>query len=251
MPLKFLRSRNALRPVASIPDGMRVYAIGDIHGRIDLLDALLATIEDDDRQRPAADVKLIFLGDLVDRGPDSAAVVARVRTLCGPGQPGVLLKGNHEEIFVRSARGDPRSARAFMMNGGPETLASYGISEAESGSGSFEDLAALIRARVPAADLAFLDSGESMIRIGDYAFVHAGVRPGVALEAQDERDVRWMRSTFIDSTANHGAVIVHGHTVSAEPEERPNRIGIDTGAYASGVLTALGLEGDQRWFLNT
>lgn len=251
MPFKFLRSRNVARPVAAIPPGRRVYAIGDIHGRADLLDALLDQIGRDDAARPLADTMLIFLGDLIDRGPDSAAVVARVRALCGPGGPARMLKGNHEEMLVKSAQGDDRAAKALLAVGGAATLSSYGITDEEAAAGSFQDLAALIGARVPAADIAFLDSGEDLIRVGDYAFVHAGIRPGTALADQEGRDLRWIRDKFTASTAQHEAMIVHGHTITDSPEERANRIGIDTGAFDSGVLTALGLENDQRWFLST
>jgi serine/threonine protein phosphatase 1 len=232
-----------------IPPGRRVYAIGDVHGRADLLEALLAKIIEDDSARPNAESELIFLGDLVDRGPDSADVVARVRGLCEMGVARLLM-GNHEEVFINAARGNVRSARLLIGIGGLPTLLSYGISEEEANRGSFHDLAELLTSRIPPSDIQFLDSGENVIEIGDYVFVHAGIRPGVAIEQQKRGDLRWIRGPFLNSKADHGRMVIHGHTVTPEVDELPNRIGLDTGAFFSGQLSAIGLEDGERWILS-
>ncbi|MCW3835482.1 metallophosphoesterase family protein [Sphingomonas canadensis] len=232
-----------------IPPGRRIYAIGDIHGRADLLDQLLDAVGQDDAARPRADTELVFLGDLIDRGPDSAAVVRRVRELCRAGVAR-LLKGNHEEVFVNAAFGDARCARGVMGLGGVATLKSYGISEDQARNGSFDDLSRLISRRVPQDDIAFLDGAEDMIVIGDYLFVHAGIRPGVPLEEQKGNDLRWIRESFLKSGADHGLMVIHGHSITPDVEEMPNRIGVDTGAFFSGKLSAIGLEGAARWVVS-
>ena len=231
------------------PEGTRVYAIGDVHGRIDLLEELLETIVRDDAGREAMDSSIIFLGDLADRGPDSAAVVARVRSLCAEAGVARLIKGNHDDVLVRAARGDGRAAKMLLAMGGLPTLLSYGISEEEAGRGTHQDLADLIERRMPPSDIDFLERGEDMILLGDYLFVHAGIRPGVSLADQRTSDLYWIREPFLGSDADHGVLVVHGHSVAESIEERPNRIGIDTGAYATGRLSAIGIQGDQRWFL--
>ena len=233
-----------------IPDGKRVYAIGDVHGRDDLLELLLDRIAMDDAARTPAEATVIFLGDLVDRGPSSAGVVERVRLLCREGIARCLI-GNHEEVFIGAANGDSKSARAFMAIGGLAAAMSYGISQEEAEKGSFEDLAALMKRRIPREHIAFLAGCEDMITIGDYLFVHAGIRPGVDLQKQATRDLRWIRDTFLESDLDHGPMVIHGHTVSEDVVERDNRICIDTGAYAGGPLTAIGLEGEERWFIDS
>lgn len=232
-----------------IPEGERVYAIGDVHGRLDLLTQLVGQLTVHDEGRQPAATTLILLGDLVDRGPESAGVLRFVRELRDRGRFRVrAIKGNHEEVLQMAAEGNARATRALVDIGGESTIRSFGISDEEAASGSYADLANLLRDRIPNEDLLLLDDGEDLIEIGDYAFVHAGVRPGVALVDQSVKDLRWIRREFLSSTKRHGRIIVHGHTVSPEIEERPNRIGLDTGAYASGRLSAVGLEGSRRWF---
>ncbi|MBM7407128.1 MULTISPECIES: metallophosphoesterase family protein [Sphingomonas] len=249
--MMFFKRRKAELRTYQLPAGQRIYAIGDIHGRIDLLRQLLDRVEADLRARPVAGtVLLVFLGDLVDRGPDSAAVVALVRELVTAGRA-VLIKGNHEEIFVQAARGEARAARGLLQIGGGATLASYGITQEEIDRGSFADLAELLVDRIPRADVDFLDRARDWYRSGDYLFVHAGIRPRVPLDEQDPSDFRWIRREFIDSAHDHAMMVVHGHTIASEVQEKPNRIGIDTGAYRSGVLTALGIEAGERWVLQT
>jgi serine/threonine protein phosphatase 1 len=241
---------DARRNMPAVPPGQRVYAIGDVHGCADELRQLLEAIDADHDRRGPATKTVILLGDLVNRGPDPARVVAYARDLLASGA-GRLLKGNHEELFVLAARGDRHAARTLMSNGGAATLTSFGIAEEEIGKGSYRDLAALLQARIPRDVVAFLDAAEDKIAIGDYLFVHAGIRPGVPIAEQEGADLRWIRNEFLSSRAAHGAMIVHGHTISETIVEQENRIGVDTGAYRTGILTAIALEGAGRWFLST
>ena len=237
---------------ARAPDGVRIYAIGDIHGRDDLLTDLLTKIETDDQQRGPADTQIIFLGDLVDRGPGSAAVIKIAMALKASGKNVRFLMGNHEEIFVGVYRkGDPKVTRFFLRIGGEATVLSYPITRAEYISLDMEQLTARMATLVPQAHIEFIEGFEDQIIIGDYAFVHAGIRPGVALSEQKPSDMRWIREEFVDQRGDLEKVIVYGHTIYEEVEERGSRIGIDTGAYNSGKLTALALEGSERWYLQT
>ena len=252
MPVKALLDlvRRPQPPAERVPDGVRVYAVGDIHGRLDLLDALLARIDEDDAGRGPARTELIFLGDLVDRGPDSAGVVERLRLL-GETRSVRYLMGNHEEVLLRAVEGDQRALRFLERIGGRETLLSYGISPEEYRQLDYEELLALLREKIPPAHVAFLSAFERWIEVGDYLFVHAGLRPGVALEEQKASDLCWIRDDFLNHRDSFGKMVVHGHSITEEIDVRANRIGIDTGAFASGRLTAIGLEGEERWFLST
>ena len=253
MPLKTLINLVSGRPTAPfrVPTGLRVYAIGDIHGRSDLLNALIAGIDEDDGGRGRADTRLVFLGDLVDRGPDSRGVVERLLALSRERPTARFLMGNHEEVFLRAVAGDGRALRFLTRIGGRETVLSYGITEEQYRSLDFEQLAALLRARVPPEHVDFLSGFERWIEVGDYLFVHAGLRPFVPLEEQEDSDLMWIRDEFLEHRESFGKMVVHGHSITDEVDLRPNRIGIDTGAFASGRLTAIGLEGDRRWFLST
>jgi serine/threonine protein phosphatase 1 len=250
---RLLNRRRERQPERATPAsyGSRVYAIGDIHGRRDLLDDLLRQIETQDAQNGNAPSEIIFLGDLIDRGPDSAQVVERVVELRESGRAMSLLLGNHEEVFLRVLHGDFGLLPMFIKIGGRETLFSYGITREEYDTLNDADLAERLRQLVPPAHLDLLDACDEMVFRGDYVFVHAGIRPGVPLAEQKEEDLRWIRSPFLESTADHGRVIVHGHTVTEEPELRANRIGIDTGAVYSGRLTALGIDGTRRWLFES
>jgi serine/threonine protein phosphatase 1 len=239
----------APRSEARIPEGQRVYAIGDVHGRLDLLDPLLRIIAADDQAREPRDVTIVFLGDLVDRGPDSKGVIDRVLALRAHDINARILCGNHEEIFLLSLNGDAKALRFFLRIGGRETLASYGITATDIASHDDDALIALVQERVPVAHREFLEGLEDMITVGDYCFVHAGVRPGVALAEQSVEDLRWIRREFLTFEGTHGAVVVHGHTPADEIEWTTNRIGVDTGAYATGILSAIGLDGGDRWAL--
>lgn len=238
---------------ARVPAGCRVYAVGDIHGRIDLLDRLLARMAADAGRRPGPGRTIIvFLGDYVDRGPDSRAVVERL--MAGPPAAGSLagaewicLKGNHEQYMLRFLT-ELSVGPAWLWNGGLATVQSY----AAIPEGQESDVAALqmlLSRALPPSHLRFLSRLRMMHVEGDYAFVHAGIRPGVALADQDPTDLMWIRDDFLFDPAPLEKVVVHGHTIVPVPEIRPNRIGIDTGAYASGNLTALVLEGTERRFI--
>jgi serine/threonine protein phosphatase 1 len=232
-------------PVAALPEGMRAYALGDIHGRADLFEALIAAVEANDTARGPAATTVILLGDLVDRGPDSAGVIQLAREWQARRDVRILM-GNHEEMFLEALEND-EVLRHFLRYGGRETLLSYPIDREAYARAELAETRAMALAAVPEADLAFIRTFEDSITLGDYLFVHAGVRPGVPIEEQRTSDLRWIRETFLGHRGSFGPVVVHGHTIFAEPEVRHNRIGIDTGAYTSGRLTALGIEGSARW----
>lgn len=234
-----------------IAPGQRIYAIGDIHGRLDLLDQLLGMLAADDALRPGKRRCLILLGDLIDRGPHSAQVIERVRALHGSGSDIRLLKGNHEEIFVMAARGDQGAVGFFRRIGGMETLASYGLPLSLSADMDDRAIAHWMMNYIPRADVDFLDSFVDHLTVGDYLFVHAGIRPRVPIAEQRPSDLRWIRGDFLNHGGRHDKMVVHGHSITPEVENLANRIGIDTGAYYSGRLTAIGLEGADRWFLQT
>ncbi|WP_338061673.1 metallophosphoesterase [Sphingomonas panacisoli] len=194
---------------------------------------------------------LIFLGDLVDRGPDSAGVVERVRKLAASDVDVRVLMGNHEEVFLAAVRGDLPALRFCCRIGGRETMISYGISQEEYERLDYAELAERLTEIVPAEHTDFIAGFEDVIVAGDYAFVHAGIRPNVAIAEQRQKDMRWIREPFLDYEGTFEAFVVHGHTILEDIDERSNRIGIDTGAYVTGKLTALGLEGADRWVLQT
>lgn len=233
----------------SVPDGYRVYAIGDVHGRDDLLAELLARIEEDSTSRGPAKRIVLFLGDLIDRGPASAAVVERLRTYRPQSTRLVFLAGNHEEVLIRILAGEAQLIADWLRFGGAECLKSYGVDPAPVRRMSPPRALATIRAAIPAAHADFLRGFDDTFRAGDYVFVHAGIRPGIPLGEQARADLRWIREPFLSDGSEHGFVVVHGHTIREHVEDCGNRIGVDTGAYRFGVLTALGLEGSARWFL--
>jgi len=216
---------------------------------LDALEDLIIKIDTDDAGRSDADVTIIFLGDLVDRGPSSREVVECAMALRSRRSDVRFIMGNHEEVFLAALDGQQGAMRLLIRIGGQSTLNSYGISGDEYLAASYEDLVGLAQERVPAEHRQFMAGFEDQIMIGDYLFVHAGIRPGVPTQQQVPSDLRWIRDGFLDYAGDHGCVVVHGHTVTERAQDRANRIGIDTGAFASGRLTALGLEGRQRWFL--
>jgi serine/threonine protein phosphatase 1 len=231
--------------------GARAYAVGDIHGRSDLLEALLATIERDAAVRPAKSTFLVFLGDYIDRGPNSAAVIELLQNYRPSYATPVFLGGNHEDVLLRVLRGDPGLLSAWLKLGGGECAASYGLDSAALGG--IDERAAIdrIRAAIPPSHRNFMERCADTFRFGDYLFVHAGIRPGVPFDQQEPSDLRWIREPFLSDTQEHGLVIVHGHSIVPSYEERGNRIAIDTGAYRSGILTALAIEDENRWQLTT
>lgn len=246
---RIFKGRPKRAPERKLPKGQRVYAVGDVHGRLDLLEQLLDAIRDDDKQRGAANTRLIFLGDLVDRGPDSNRVIERLIQLRDSGADVSFLLGNHDEIFLKAVSGDIKAARMLTRIGGKETILSYGISPEEYRTYDFAQLVEVLAALVPPHHTQFIASFEDYVEIGDYLFVHAGIRPGLSLADQTPTDLRWIRKEFLESKVEHCKIVVHGHSISDEVDMRPNRIGIDTGAFASGRLTAIGLENQDIWFL--
>ena len=231
--------------------GYRAYAVGDIHGRVDLLEHLLAKIHADLQHRPAPKTLLIFVGDLVDRGPSSAQVIERLRCYRRDRVRPVFLLGNHEEVLLRIISGDSSVVDSWLKFGGLQCLQSYGVTLASIRGRSAEQVVEIVRAAVPPEHVEFLECFADSCRFGDYLFVHAGIRPGVEVDQQSQADLRRIRDPFLFDESDHGFVVVHGHTITDEVDERPNRIGIDTGAYRSGVLTALAIEGTERWLIDT
>jgi len=231
-----------------VPAGQAVYAVGDVHGRADLLDELLEKIERDAGGHPEDEIRrVIFLGDYVDRGMGSKAVIDRLTDAPLPDFVTVFLMGNHEQAML-DFLDDHTDGRAWLSYGGVETLMSYGVAPTQPR----DVLRKTLRHRLPPEHLAFLRRCELHCSVGDYVFVHAGVRPGVALDAQNPLDLLWIRDEFLCAPiALDGKVVVHGHTVCKVPEDLPYRVNIDTGAFFSGRLTCLVLRGNTRRFLAT
>ncbi len=237
------RSRPEPR-LAAVPANTRYYVIGDIHGRLDLFEAMIAAIEEDDATQPGAETHVILLGDLVDRGPDSAGVVARTREWQQERNVRVLA-GNHEEMFL-NAFSKPEVLRHFLKHGGRETILSYGLSKKQFNAMNLDELFTMMPQLVPQSERDYIAGFEEMITAGDYVFVHAGIDPAVPLDQQKRSDLLWIRDRFLRHEGPLDKVVVHGHTIFDQVMDCGNRIGIDTGAFRSGVLTALVLEGDQR-----
>lgn len=238
--------------VGGVPPSVLVYAVGDIHGELKALQRLLKLIEADARQYEGAEKTLVFLGDYVDRGADSRAVLE-----CLSSEPLAdftchALLGNHEQAMLEFLD-DPVKGASWLAFGGAETLASYGVraSFGVSDGARCRGLRDAALQAIPERHLSFLRALKTTHVIGDFLFVHAGIRPGRSLARQSVADLLTIRAPFLTSRRQHEKIVVHGHTIIPEPECLHNRIGIDTGAYASGVLTALALwDGDKR-FLQT
>ncbi len=229
----------------------RLYAIGDIHGRLDLLDELLNAVAEDLAGRAPRKTFMVFLGDLIDRGPDSAGVVERLRTYAPLGLFPVFLRGNHEEALLRILEGEGEILADWLKFGGDTCVASYGLDPDTLAQIDPDAAIERMRAKIPRMHRTFLRSFGDTFRFGDYLCVHAGIRPGVPLGDQVPADLHWIREPFLTDRTDHGFVVIHGHTVVDDVDEQPNRIGIDTGAYRTGMLTALAVEDDRRWFLKT
>ncbi len=233
------------------PDGYRAYAVGDVHGCLSLLNEILDKIESDIVSRQPCKNLLIFLGDLIDRGPQSSQVIERLLNWRCASASAIFLSGNHEEVLLRVLNGDENILSDWLSFGGAECLSSYGLSPVELAEKNTTAALAEIRAAIPIEHYEFISSFADTLRFGDYLFVHAGIRPGVDLKSQSKEDLHWIREPFLTDKSNHSVTIIHGHTISKTIDERVNRIGIDTGAYQSGVLTALAIEGADRWYINT
>ncbi len=233
----------------AVPDDHRVYAVGDVHGQDHLLADLLTQIEQDIAARPGPEVTIVFLGDLIDRGPTSAQVVERLRTYRPVGVRIEFLTGNHEEVLLRILDGDGSLVGDWLRFGGADCARSYGLNASGLAKLEPEEAVEELRSAIPAEHQAFLASFADTLRAGDYLFVHAGIRPGVPLAEQAQADLRWIRAPFLDHPARHELMVVHGHSINEQVDECAGRIGIDTGAYKHGVLTALVLEGTERLLL--
>ncbi|QNM83190.1 serine/threonine protein phosphatase [Sphingomonas sabuli] len=238
------RSRNT-------PRKHRAYAVGDVHGCLSLLDRLLEAIEAEIARDTPRKASIVFLGDLIDRGPHSAQVVERLRTYRPPGASAHFIMGNHEEVMLKVLEGDVELLASWLRFGGKETLQSYGLDAAQLAGEPDAAMIDRIRAAVPASHRNFLGGFADSISFGDYLFVHAGIRPGIDIAEQAQSDLRWIRDPFLQDERDHGTLVVHGHTISREVDVASNRIGIDTGAYNSGTLTALALDGRRRWLVQT
>jgi len=237
--------------LAARPDaGRRLYAVGDIHGRLDLLDKLHAMIIEDMAAAPRMRAALIYLGDYVDRGPQSRQVLDRLIDDPLPGFDLIHLCGNHDDFLMKFFE-DPSVGTLWMQHGGIETLASYGVTLEKDGEADLVALRDQLLKRLPETHRDFLRRLRYSYQEDGYFFAHAGVKPKVALEAQSPYDLMWIREEFLESRADFGKVVVHGHTPVAAPENLPNRIGVDTGACWTGHLTAVVLDGGSRRFLAT
>ena len=247
-------SKPAAAPrVSRLQPGYRAYAIGDIHGRADLLAELISVIKTDAivRLGPGTNV-VVYLGDYVDRGPQSREVIDLILSDPLPDFAEVRLLGNHDDTLLRFLE-DPSIGPTWSSYGGDATLLSYGVRARPDlvGIDRYEDMRRQLLQLMPPGHVEFLRGLSLSCVAGDYLFVHAGVRPGVPIDRQSPSDLLWIRDDFIDSPLDYGSVVVHGHTPFDQPDVRHNRIGIDTNAFASGMLTCLILEGEQRHFLFT
>lgn len=239
--LRFFRSKKVTRK-HRLPDGIRVYAVGDIHGRDDLLKQVFTVIDADVARSPIHRPIEIYLGDYIDRGPHSSPtldlLIDRGRT-----REAVFLKGNHEAYFLE-VLGNPTKLADWRQFGGLQTLMSYGMQPSLSPDLAEQiELIKKLNDAIPGSHLEFLRNLKPSFECGDFFFVHAGARPGIPLNEQQESDLLWIRDEFLESKANFGKFIVHGHTPVREPDFRPNRTNIDTGAYATGNLTLLRIQG--------
>lgn len=250
---KFLsRLKAGTEPEPQVPEGMRIYAVGDIHGRDDLLAPLMLDIAADGERHSDKRKILVFLGDYVDRGLQSRQVIDRLLGFRLSGFEVVFLKGNHELAMLQFL-GDAQFGRTWKYYGGLETLHSYGINELTLSDDpeDFERAREKLLNVLPVDHYQFLQTLLLSVEYGDYFFVHAGVRPGVSLARQIEDDLLWIRDDFLQSKASFGKVVVHGHTPVESAVFRANRIGIDTGAYMTGILTCLVLEGTTKALIQT
>ena len=234
----------------SLPAGLRIYAIGDIHGRLDLLDQLLTLISYDIALRSTVRPVYIFLGDYIDRGPSSRATIDRLIEH-GQTSESIFLKGNHELIALKCLS-DRNLFEQWLRLGGLETLISYGLAPESAASGKqIVELQSAFHNALPRAHFRFFSDLQNSFACGDFFFAHAGVKPNVELSRQKESDLLWIRDEFLSSSRDFGKIIVHGHTPVTEIEVGPNRINIDTGAFATGRLTCLILEGESLSIVDT
>jgi serine/threonine protein phosphatase 1 len=229
-----------------LPRGTRIYAVGDIHGRADLLEQITCRIDEHLASNPIDHPIEVYLGDYIDRGPSSRQVIDQLIHR-GLSHQSVFLKGNHEGFLIESLK-NPRMLDNWEKNGGLQTLASYGIAPPTTSTAK-EAIGAALKTAMPTSHHVFFSRLKSSFVCGGYFFVHAGARPGIALNRQSESDLLWIREEFLASAQDFGKIIVHGHTPVQQPDVRSNRINIDTGAFATGRLTCAALEHDEITFI--
>ena len=247
--LRSLFKTHSQAPLPCVPEGERHYLIGDIHGRLDLFRAMVAAIEDDDTSRQPSNTQVVLLGDLVDRGPDSAGVVSLARDWQSQREVRILA-GNHEQMMLDAFK-KPEILRHFLKHGGRETVLSYGLSKKQFNAMTLEELFVNLPKLISKSERDYIASFEEYIVAGDYLYVHAGIDPAVPIAEQKRADLLWIRDRFLSHEGPLDKVVVHGHTIFNKVMDCGNRIGIDTGAFRSGVLSALVLEGDQRRIIQT
>ena len=240
--LKLSRTKTEIRK-PRLPDGIRIYAISDIHGCADLLRQMFTVIDRDLTTIGSMRAIHVFLGDYIDRGPDSRRTIDLLVER-GRKHESVFLKGNHEAFLFDVLR-DPSRLQDWRQYGGLQTLASYGLRPSLNPDAAEQaELIGQFALTIPPHQRHFFDNLRLRFVCGDFFFVHAGIRPGVALAKQQEQDLLWIREDFLVSEQRFGKYIVHGHTPVRAPDIRPNRVNIDTGAYATGNLTLLTIQGD-------
>ena len=249
-PLPDLRKLRVRGRRPSLPAELRIYAIGDIHGRLDLLNELLARIGSDIALRPTVRPLYVFLGDYIDRGSASRETIDRLIEH-GKTHESVFLKGNHELIAIKCLS-DRGLFDQWLRLGGLETLVSYGVpAETLANGKQIAELQSAFHSALPQAHFRFFRDLKNSFECGDFFFAHAGVRPNVELSRQKENDLLWIRGEFLSSNEDFGKIVVHGHTPTREIEVGPNRINIDTGAFATGRLSCLVLEGEDLSVIDT
>ena len=230
-----------------VPEGARAYVIGDVHGCDTKLQSLLKIIQEDIATSPPVDdIYLVLLGDLIDRGPNSKSVVETLISLNYPHITPIFLLGNHEKIFLDVLSGEISKLNAWMSFGGKATCRSYNVTNLGAIHYAPEKIVSKLQASVPKEHIEFLRTFKDYWVLGDYMFVHAGIRPGRALSKQTKKDLLWIREPFLSSRSRHQHMIVHGHSIVKEAEFHINRIAIDTGAYNGGALTCLRLQGSTQ-----
>lgn len=230
--------------------GQRLYAVGDIHGRLDLFKELMARIARDGMERAPMKTRCVVLGDFVDRGSQSAELLNLL--MLHQSQDFVILKGNHEAALLDALQGNYDAMDLWIRHGGIATLRSFGLQTDDLDVHDTSALIACARKIIPPQVVTFLEDLPLTFHAGGYYFVHAGIRPGVALRKQSKRDLLWIGDEFTQDLTDHGVIVVHGHTIYENGVNfARNRIGVDTGAYRTGCLSAVGLEGDEQWVVNT
>lgn len=239
------------RTASCLPEGHRIYAIGDIHGRPDLLENIVELIARDDADRNRAETRIVLLGDLINKGPDTRGVLEFVANWSNDHIELLILKGNHEHVLLGALAGDHDMCRAFHDMGGRATVLSYGVASDDYASWSLDQLPQQLARIIPARHITLLSQARPGWACGDYRFAHAGWHDGLDLDAQSEFDLLWQRAAFQPATPVSRAVLVHGHANMEKPVNKRHSICVDTTAHASGRLTAVALEGATRRFLET